>query len=216
MKITGAIFDMDGTLLNSMDYWAIAPYEYLKSIGITPFEDTSKIFLEEGMKKWFELETERCGLSTSYDEAKEGIYRFMNERYKTDVIVKKGAYELLEKLQNSGVKMCLATATDRKTVEMVIKRLGLEKFFPRIFTSGEVGVGKRQPLIYELALEYLGTERETTYIFEDAIYAMSTAFNNGFKVVGVYDKNVYATENEVKEKCHVYLSKDSEYRLDIE
>ena len=79
-----------------------------------------------------------------------------------------------------------------------------------------MGVGKRKPLIYELALEHLGTDRETTYVFEDAVYAMRTAYTNGFKVVGVYDKNEYATEDEIKSLCHIYLDKDSKYRLDIE
>jgi beta-phosphoglucomutase-like phosphatase (HAD superfamily) len=112
--------------------------------------------------------------------------------------------------------MCLATATERATVEPVLKKLGIDKYFSRIFTSGEVGVGKREPRIYEVALEYLGTDKETTYVFEDAAYALRTAYTNGFKVVGVYDKNVYATEDEIKSLCHVYLDKDSLYRLDLE
>ena len=53
MKITGAIFDMDGTLLNSMDYWAIVAEEYLKGQGIVPTENVNKIFLEMGMKSWY-------------------------------------------------------------------------------------------------------------------------------------------------------------------
>ena len=112
--------------------------------------------------------------------------------------------------------MCLATATDRATVEKILKKLDLEKYFLRIFTSGEVGVGKREPLIYQLALDFLGTDKESTYVFEDAIYAMKTAFQNGFNVVGVYDKNVYATQTEVKKYCHIYLDKNSNYNLNIE
>ena len=79
-----------------------------------------------------------------------------------------------------------------------------------------MGVGKRQPLIYQLALEHLGTDKRTTYVFEDAIYAMRTAYTNGFKVVGVYDKNVFATEDEIKSLCHLYLDEDSEYRFDLD
>lgn len=216
MKITGAIFDMDGTLLNSMDYWAIAPYEYLKSMGIEPSGNTSKLFLEDGLKSWYEQEKAKYGFSASLQETKAGIYSIVEQGYKTDVAVKDGAYEMLENLQAHGVKICLATATDRNTVEAVLKRLGIDKFFSKIFTCSEVGAGKREPKIYEVALEYLGTDRETTYIFEDAAYALKTAFSNNFKVVGVYDKNVYATEDEIRAMCHIYLDKDSKYRLDIE
>ena len=216
MKITGAIFDMDGTLLNSMDYWALVANEYLVSIGINPGVDTCEIFLEKGMKAWYEFCQKEYSLSASFDEAKNGIYAWMNQKYETSVELKPGALDMLNSLKNHGVKMCLATATDRQTVEMILNRLGISHFFSRIFTSGEVGVGKREPKIYNVALEYLGTDKETTYVFEDAIYALKTAYQNGFKVVGVYDKNVYAKEEEVKAHCHVYLDKNSHYSLDIE
>ena len=215
MKITGAIFDMDGTLLNSMDFWATAADEYLQSIGLFPSEDTSRRFLEDGMKNWHEFCQKEYNLSASFDEAKRGIYDIMNKRYESDVCLKDGARELLDRLYKDGVKMCLATATDRQTVEDILKKLDIEKYFLRIFTSGEVGKGKRDPLIYEIALDFLGTDKNTTYVFEDAVYAMKTAYTNGFKVVGVYDKNVYATEDEIKELCHVYLDKDSNYNLSI-
>lgn len=215
MKITGAIFDMDGTLLNSMDYWALVADEYLNTLGIFPKESTCRLFLEDGMKNWYEYCQKEFNLSAPYEEAKVGIYKLMNIKYETVVELKKGAKEMLDKLSQNGVKMCLATATDRKTVELILKRLGIEKYFSKIFTSAEVGVGKRQPRIYELALEFLGTDKETTYVFEDAIYAMRTAFTNGFNVVGVYDKNVYATEDEVKKFCHIYLDKNSNYKLEL-
>lgn len=215
MKITGAIFDMDGTLLNSMDYWALVADEYLQTVGISSGEDTSRFFLENGMKAWHTYCVGKFGLNATFDEAKRGIYDLMDEKYDTVIDVKEGAREMLDALLAKGVKMCLATATDRASVEKILKRLGIEKYFSRIFTSGEVGAGKREPKIYQVALEYLGTDKETTYVFEDAIYAMRTAYSAGFRVVGVYDKNVYATEDEVRANCHVYLDKDNMYRLDI-
>lgn len=216
MKITGAIFDMDGTLLNSMDYWASVPCEYLISLGIIPDGDCSKRFLEDGLRYWYEHEVRIHALPKSLEQVSADIYELMNQKYNTVVQLKRGAYEMLERLHSHGVKMCLATATDRPTVEFILDKLGIGKFFSRIFTSGEVGVGKRQPLIYQLALEHLGTDKRTTYVFEDAIYAMRTAYTNGFKVVGVYDKNVFATEDEIKSLCHLYLDEDSEYRFDLD
>ena len=132
------------------------------------------------MKAWYEFCQKEYSLSASFDEAKSGIYAWMNQKYETSVELKPGALDMLNSLKNHGVKMCLATATDRQTVEMILNRLGISHFFSRIFTSGEVGVGKREPKIYEVALEYLGTDRETTYVFEDAAYALKTAFSNNF------------------------------------
>ena len=216
MKITGAIFDMDGTLLNSMDYWATVADEYLESIGITPREDTCRRFLEDGMKNWHEYCQREYGLEAPFDEAKRGIYALMDVKYKTVVALKDGALEMLDELYKRSIPMCLATATDRASVEAILSRLGIDKYFSRIFTSGEVGAGKRDPLIYNVALQYLGTDKETTYVFEDALYAMRTAYTNGFKVVGVYDKNAYAPKEELRSLCHVYLDEGSRYALDFE
>ena len=113
MKITGAIFDMDGTLLNSMDYWALVADEYLQTVGISSGEDTSRFFLENGMKAWHTYCVEKFGLNATFDEAKRGIYDLMDEKYDTVIDVKEGAREMLDALLAKGVKMCLATATDR-------------------------------------------------------------------------------------------------------
>ncbi|MBQ8163784.1 MAG: HAD family phosphatase [Clostridia bacterium] len=213
MNIKGAIFDMDGTLLDSMDYWATVAEEYLQKHGINAEKETNRDFLEKGMKEWTLGINEKFAFDRSFEEVKQGINSLMSEKYNTVVKVKDGVREMLEELYQRGVKMCLATATDRALVESILKRLGIEKYFSRIFTTGEVGVGKSEPLIYELALEYLGTPRDETYIFEDAYYALKTAHNNGFKAVGVYDKNVFVSEDEIKALCDYYIDKDNKFKL---
>ena len=216
MKISGAIFDMDGTLLNSMDYWAIASSEYLKSQGITPFSSCDRLFLEDGMRVWYETAVSEHGLKASYEEVSDGIYGIMDKYYMTEVNLKDGALDLLKRLKAKGVKMCLATATDKEYVEKILGKLGVLDYFEAIFTSKDVGKGKRFPLIYEKALEFLGTPKEDTYVFEDAYYALCTCYNNDFKVVGIYDKNVFVSKEEIKALCAYYLDENDKYNLDIE
>ena len=215
MKITGAIFDMDGTLLNSMDYWGMVADEYLNTVGIIPKESTCKRFLEDGMKNWYEYCQREYNLTADYDMAKQGIYELINVKYDTVVKMKDGVRELLDSLYNKGVKMCLATATDRGSVERILKRLDMEKYFSRILTSGEVGKGKREPLIYQLALDYLGTDKETTYVFEDAYYAINTASKAGFNVIGIYDKNVFVPVEEIKPLCVHFIEEGDQYNIDF-
>ena len=212
MKITGAIFDMDGTLINSMDYWAITASEYLRSVGIEPPADTDRDYLENGMKSWHK---NACP-NIPFPEVSRGIYSIMDKYYMSYVSVKDGVIEMLERLKAHGVKMCLATATDRAMVEKVIKKLGIESYFSGIFTSSEVGLGKRFPLIYEKAREFLGTDKETTYVFEDASYAINTCRQNNIKVVGVYDRNSFVSEEELASLCDYYLDKDSKYQFEVE
>lgn len=215
MKITGAIFDMDGTLLNSMDYWGIVASEYLASLGIYPKDDTNKRFLETGMRAWYDYCQKNYALSADYDEAKRAIYDFMNQKYTTEIRLKDGAREMLERLSEAGVKMCLATATERPTVALALKHLGIEKYFSKIFTCGEVGAGKREPRIYNIALEYLGTPKDSTYVFEDAYYALKTASENGFHTICVYDKNVSTPKEQMRAMCELYLDEDDKYRFEI-
>ena len=212
MKLTGSIYDMDGTLLNSMDYWAIVPTEYLLLKGITPKEDTNRYFLEVGMKEWHKYQE----IPYSFEEMSKDIYTLMEKYYLKDVKLKDGALDMLKRLKSKGVKMCLATATDKFMVEKVLTRLGIKDYFLTIFTPKDVGKGKRFPLIYEKALEFLGTDKETTYVFEDAYYAINTCYQNGFKVVGVYDKNVFAPENEIIAMCDIYLDRNAKYNFSIE
>lgn len=216
MKITGAIFDLDGTLLSSMDYWGTVAGEYLDSLGISTRDDTNRRFLETGMKSWHSWCVENLGLDEPYEVTKSKIYDYMNEKYKTVVALKEGVREMLERLQGGGVKMCLATATDRPTVEMIVKRLDIQKYFSRIFTTSEVGVGKSEPLIYEMALEHLGTNKETTYVFEDAYYALSTAHKNGFKTVGIYDKNVLVPREKILPLCSYFLDENDKYEFTVD
>lgn len=211
--IQGAIFDLDGTLLNSMDYWCIAPSIFLKNNGIEPPQNAGQLFLENGMGWCHKHWSETLGLKLDVDTMREQIYKLMEDYYRKDVCVKEGVFDLLDELQAMGVKMCLATATDRYIVEELVCRLGLDKYFNKIFTCTEVGKGKRFPLIYETALEYLGTPKEKTYIFEDAHYALVTAHENGFNTVGVYDKNVFVPLDQILPLCTYFLDKDSKYKF---
>lgn len=215
MKIKGAIFDMDGTLLNSMDYWSCAFEEFLIKNGYTPEQDSNTKFLEMGMKQVWEYYRDNHNLTISLEETRRQIYDIVGAHYDTSVEAKDGVIQMLDKLSSAGVKMCLATATDRDQVEKILKKLNMEKYFSKIFTTAEVGVGKASPLIYELALSHLGTKKDETYIFEDAAYAMKTAYENGFWVVGVYDKNVLVPKERLLSHCHYFIDEDSKYNIDF-
>jgi len=102
------------------------------------------------------------------------------------------------------VKMCVATATERRLVEPAIERLGLKDYFKRIFTCTEENTSKKYPDIYIKAVEYLGTEIGETLVVEDALYAMKTAKKAGFIVAGVYDKVSDDEQEEIKTTCDYY------------
>ena len=184
--IRGAIFDLDGTLLDSMPIWKHFSSAYLRSRGITPpptlDDDIATYTLAEAAEH---LRVTFC-LPETQEEILRGFDRTVEALYEC-VLPKPGARELLSTLRAAGVPVVLATMTDRPVVERTLHRLGLAPFFDRIFTCAEVGARKSSPAIYEAALSHLGTRREETVVFEDAWYAIKTATAAGFPTVAVYD-----------------------------
>ncbi|MBQ7907565.1 MAG: HAD family phosphatase [Clostridia bacterium] len=212
-KIKGAIFDMDGTLLNSMDYWATVAEEFLVKNNLLSKVGDNRRFLEWGMKEFYSYAVKELGLTLTYEETHKQMYDIMEYYYENDIGIKNGVKNMLDTFLENGVKMCLATATDRFVVDKILKRLRLDKYFSKIFTVKEVGVGKSQPVIYEKALEFLGTTKNDTYVFEDAYYAIKTAHDAGFLVAGVEDKNVFVPQDEILPLCNLFLSEKTGYDI---
>ena len=146
--IQGAIFDMDGTLLDSMPVWEHASERYLQNKGIEVREKLSEILFSMSMQKGAEYVKENYHLTESTDEIVTGVNNIVYTAYEKEVQPKEGVREFLDKLQAEGIKMVVATSTDRPMVEAALKRTGLLSYFERIFTCTEIGKGKVEPDIY--------------------------------------------------------------------
>ena len=185
--IKGAIFDMDGTVLNSMWVWHDLGKRYLAKRGILAEEGLSEKLLRLSLDQGAKYLKERYALNCTEWQIADGINELVRRDYIQNVQLKRGAAELLKKLYSAGVKICAATATDEKLIDAALRRCGVRKYFDGIFTCTAVGHGKDEPDVFEIALAFLGTEKGETFIFEDALHAADTAKRAGFKVVGVYD-----------------------------
>lgn len=204
MKISGAIFDFDGTLLDSMSVWATIGEDYLHSLSILPREKLSETFKKMSVYEAACYYIKKYGVQLTPDEIIKGVNEMIIGRYQNEISEKKGALSFLKKLKQNGIRCCVATATDAELVRIGLERNGMLPLIDRVFTVNEVGVGKEQPLIYETALSYLGTKKEETVVFEDALYAAKTAKKAGFPVVAIYD--AFETEQEeLKKTAEKYL-----------
>lgn len=210
--IKGAIFDLDGTLLDSMFIWDTIGEEYLKSLGIEPKENLAQTFKTFTLEQAARYYRKHYNVRLSEGEIVEGINKMVAENYRTKVALKEGAGDFLERLRCAGVKMCIATVTDKNIVEDVLMRLEVRDFFSEIFTCGEVGVGKESPEIFRLALKHLGTKKTETLVFEDSFHALKTAKEDGFKVAAVYDEHENRQE-EMRELSDYYLKSFSGFCL---
>lgn len=204
MRIRGAIFDVDGTLLDSMFIWDTVGETYLRSIGYQPKENLNETFKNMSLHQAARYYQTEYGVTLSIDEIMDGVNAMLERYYRFEVPLKPGVAELLERLRQSGVKLCIATATDRHLVEAALDRCGVLSCFGEIFTCNEVGHGKDEPDIFEAALRFLGTRREETLVFDDALYAVRTAKEAGFPVAAVYDSHE-RSQAEVRARSDLYL-----------
>ena len=203
--IQGAIFDMDGTLLDSMSIWANIGTDYLRSLGYEPREDLNKVFKSMSLFQAARYYQTEYGVPLSTDELVAGVHSRVRQFYETEVQLKPGIAGFLRRLQENGVKMCVATATDRPLVEAALARCGILPCFSEIFTCFSVGRGKDEPLIYRTAAEHLQTSREKTVVFEDALYAARTAKRDHFITAGVYDA-YEENQEELRAVSDIYIT----------
>ena len=204
MRIRGAIFDVDGTLLDSMFIWDTIGETYLRSIGYEPRENLNEVFKNMSLLQAARYYQTEYGVTLCVDEIMNGVNAMLERYYRFEAPLKKGVIELLEQFRESGVKLCIATATDRFLVEAALARCGILSCFGEIFTCNGVGHGKDEPYIFEAALRFLGTEKSETVVFDDALYAIRTAKAAGFPVAAVYDSHEKA-QDQLRALADVYL-----------
>lgn len=204
--IRGAIFDFDGTLVDSMFIWKKAGDIYLRSLGKEPEKDLQKTLKTMSLCQSAAYMQRTYGLSASVDEIMEGVNHTVEDFYFNSVEPKADVIPFLNRMKEYGVKMCIATATDRYQVEAALRRCGIDTFFSDILTCSDIGHGKDEPVIFHKALEHLQTTRADTVVFEDAFHALKTASDDGFITTAVYDP--YEEQQEALRQCADFFLED--------
>ena len=131
----------------------------------------------------------KYGVQKPREQIMDEIRSLISDHYGKTLQLKEGARELLEKLNEAKIPCVLATATDRASVLACMRRLDCEKYFVKILTCLEFNTTKSEPLIFEKSAEVCNAKNEESLVFEDALHALRTAHNAGFKTVAVYDES---------------------------
>lgn len=212
MNITGAIFDFDGTVFDSMHIWKGVKFQFFDRIGLVLSEEQREEFKNLFLLDAIELAKTRFDLKMTDKELFNEFFTLIKEKYLADTKPKNDIIEFLEKLKSNGVKMGIATATGEPALIAVLEKFNMLHYFEEIYSTYTVGASKTEPKVYDVVLNELGTEKQTTWIFEDALYAAKTAKKAGYNVVGIYDKSEPEQE-ELKKLVDIYIHNYNE--LDI-
>lgn len=206
-EIKYAIFDADGTLMDSMHIWDTVDSAFLMMRGIKPREEG--ILRKYGFINGIEYLIKNYQLDMSVDEVRNDMMKILEYYYYNVATAKEGVREFLQKLCEKKVRCVVATATDRYLMEPTLQRNGLLEYFDAVFTTKEVGISKREPDIYNIARDFLNADGNT-FIFEDAYYAIDTAKKAGYRVVAIEDYSAKNEREQIKELSDYYVKDYSE------
>ena len=194
-----AIFDLDGTLLDSMGIWKQIDEEFLRRRGRICTPEYSNTLKSMGWMEGAVYTIEHYHLSETPQEVIQAWFQMSEEFYTHEVQMKPYAKEYLLALKEKGIPLAVATSMEPQTnIEKSLRAHGLESFFSNITLSTDVSRGKGFPDIYLLAAQRLGVEPSECAVFEDILTGIRGAKKGGFQTVGIFDA---LSENDWPQIC---------------
>ena len=211
--IRGAIFDVDGTLLDSSAVWDDAGAKYLASIGVTAEEGLGRKLFEMSLDEGAVYMKETYCLTQTPEEILEGVLQVVEDFYYNEAPLKEGAAYFVKALAERVVPMVIASSSRKEHIQAALTRLGIMEYFKHIFTCNEVGIGKHDPKIFHEAAAFLGSQPNETWVVEDGLYAMKTARAAGFHVLGVYDEPSSGDWEEIQQTASLALKDLTQFNI---
>lgn len=196
----GAIFDCDGTILESMEMWRGNASRIVKHFGLEPTPNLDDVCINLCMRDTCTYINNQFKINITVDELSKLSYELVKDEYENNLMLKTKAKELLDKLKDLNYKMIVATATPSDMVKICLKRLGILDYFVDVISVRDYNTTKRVSKIYDIALEKIGVSKEKCLVFEDAIYAIKTCLDASYNVVVIKDKTQSDELNEILPK----------------
>ena len=200
------IFDLDGTLIDSMPVWRGTGSGFLQNHNFPVPENLMEVVKTQTIwqtAEWFRTE---LGVPMEAEDIVNEIVESVVEAYRHTIPLKDGAMEYLEKMKNEGVEMCILTASEADYILPALDRLDIRKYFSHVLTCTELGEYKNDGKAYLKTMELMGGTLEETVVFEDAYYAVKGAKSVGFPVYAVLDEVVREDDiDKIKETADHYF-----------
>ncbi len=199
------IFDLDGTLLDSMHIWQDVDRKYLARYGISfdpAFSEAIKNMTFDESARYF---IDTFHIPKSEEEIKADWNQMVEIEYRDHIMMKEYTLELIQALHAHRIPMCIATSCNKKHAQMALKRLGLSSYFDFILTCSEVGKNKQYPDIFITCANKMHVDIRECVVFDDLYMALKAAKQAGCKTIGVNDVLSIHEKEEMLVNCDRYI-----------
>lgn len=204
-QLKGAIFDLDGTLLDSMHVWSDIDIEFLHKRGFSVPEGYSEALAPLSFRQTAEYTIQYFQL----DETPEAIMHEWNQMaidaYSHQVQMKPHAKEYLQYLKEKGVRLGVCTALSKKLYVPALQNHGIFDWFDAIVSTDDVNKGKSYPEPYLLTATRLGLNPQDCMVFEDIPAGVNGALLAHMQVCGVYDEASKNSVEQMKTLAHHFI-----------
>ena len=209
-KFKGVIFDLDGTLFDSMGIWKEVDIAFFRNHGMRMPSDYQDKIKDMHFKTMAIYTKERFHMRSSIEDIMDEWCSLCYDKYANDIPLKEGVKEFLELLKKNNIKIAFATANTTELSEVCLKNNGIFDYFDTGAYLHETMTDKSDPDVYYLACERLGLSPDECIVFEDLLAGIKGAVKGGFAVCGVYDKFSEKDECEILKNADYYIKSFAE------
>lgn len=202
----GAIFDVDGTLLDSMNMWFDLVVDFYRQHGRELSMEEALEYGDITLEESVPIIIEQLNLDTTVDKLIGELKKMAVRQYEETIPLKEGAREYMKKLHDEGVKIAIATSGYEELCKRAFTRLGVWQYIDACAFSAEVGVNKSNPDVYLLAAKRLCVEPKDCFVYEDILKGIQGAKKGGFRTCAIYDSANDADIEEVKKTADKYIT----------
>lgn len=209
-----ALFDCDGTLMDSMPMWVNLATDVLRGYGVDLPRNAERETASMSHKDAAQYFADRFLNGEGAEALLQAFNQTLEKNYSELLPLKAGVKEVLEEMRTRNIPMAVASSTDENLLALGLNRLGIREYFQFVQTVDNTGFSKNSDEYFQIAAQRLGCQCEDIVFFDDALYAIERAKKNGLTVVGVQDDSNEDHDAQIRAAADYYITHFDEIPLD--